>query len=265
MKVPLRGIIEIKSSPCAIIDNMNPLIEFAGDARFGQVIKDNPKKVGFAFRNATNETVREIQKYARGHLDDNFTERNSFTKRGIVFDQARTPIIKNVEAAVGAAKNRPWMRDQEIGFESDNPQATEHMRVSGSYQRAVRKKNFIQNANIRRRMDVRSKAKTVRGKAMGMLAISHRAGFGAKGSQDFFRFSAGELFPSMEAGLYQFGGGSVIQNLGYPGIRLAYRLDNQRSVKATPWLTEAVEAEGSTRDIVRRFEKHLERQLRRGR
>lgn len=236
-------------------------MKFTGDATFADMLHQHPNKAGFALRNATNETVAEIQKYAKDHLDENFVERNSFTKRGIVFDKARSPVLENIEAAVGAAKNRPWMKKQEEGFSPDSPQASEHMRVSGSYQRAVRTKNYIQRASVRRRLDVRSSAKTLRGKASAMLAISYRNGYGVKGSSDFFRFGKGELFPSMEEGLYQFENNTVMPFLGYPGIRLAYRFDNDRRVKATPWLLEAVEAEGKPQDIVKRFEKHLKIQV----
>ena len=242
---------------------MNPVVDFIGDARFGQIMDQHPKQVGFAFRNAVNNTVFEVQQYGRNHFDDNFTERNSFSRRGIVFDRARTPIIRNVEAVVGARANRPWMADQEVGFSSDSAQGTENIRVAGSLKRAVRKRNYLASANIRRRMNVPSKASTVRGKAKAMLSISYRNGYGLRGSNDFFRFSQGELFPNMEEGLYQFGSGNVIENLGYPGIHMAYRLNNRRDVKATPWLRQAVEAEGSTQDILKRFEKQLKEQLRR--
>ena len=244
---------------------MNPVVRFIGDAKFAQVLDQHPKKVGYAFRNAVTNTVFEIQKYAKSRFDDNFVERNTFTKRGIVFDKARTPIIQNIEAAVGGAKNRPWLAEQEKGFTSNGAQATEAMRVAGSYKRAVRKKNYLKGVSVRRASLVPNKAKTKKGKSMAMLAISFRNGYGLKGSTNFFQFEAGELFSSMEKGLYQFESSTKLGGLDYPKIKLAYRLDNRRTVKATPWLREAVEKEGSTRLILQRFEEQLKKQLKRRR
>lgn len=244
---------------------METFHEMIGAAKFAVIMQDHPKDVGWAFRNTANESAFETQKYAKAHFGDNFTERNTFSKRGITVDRAKSPVIDQVEAITGALNNRPWMAKQEKGFTSSAAQATDNARVSGSYKRAVRKKNYLQGASIRRRMDVNTnKARSVRGKAMAMLAMSYRAGYGKSGSTEFFRFSDGELFPNMEAGLYQFGG-RYLPNLGYAGLKMAYRIDNRRRVKATPWLQEALDAVASPKDQIKRFDKQLERQMKRKR
>ena len=242
---------------------MNPVVDFIGDAKFAQILDQHPKRVGYAFRDAVNDTVEDIGIYAQKHFTDNFTERNKFSLSGIKpWKFFKKPILENIEAAVGAYKNRPWLAEQEKGFTSDGAQATKAMRVSGSYKRAVRKKNYLKGVSVRRASLVPNKAKTKRGKTMAMLAISFRNGYGLKGSSDFFQFDEGELFSSMESGLYQFDGNAKVGGLDYPGIKLAYRLDNRRTVKATPWLMEAVEKQGNTRLILKRFEEQLEEQMR---
>ena len=242
---------------------MNPVVNFIGDAKFAQILDQHPKKVGYAFRQAVNDTVEEIGIYAQKHFTDNFTERNKFSRDGIKpWKFYKKPILENIEAAVGAYKNRPWMKKQEEGFTSKGAQGTENIRVAGSLKRAVRKKSFVKGASVTRQSMIRSSANTKKGKAMAMLAIMYRRGYGLKGSTEFFQMEEGELFPNMLEGLYQFGD-THIPNLGYNGVHLAYRLDNRRTVKATPWLMQAVEKRGTTRLILKRFEKQLEEQMKR--
>jgi len=233
-----------------------------GDAKFARDIDEHPKQAGYAFRNAANDTVFEIMRESKSIFSAEFTERNKFTQRGIQFDRAKIPTMEGVEAIVGGKLNRPWLKEQHEGFKSDSAQATEMIRTSGSYKRAVRKKNYLSGAYIRRRMDTQNKANTIRGKAKATLAISYRDNYAMQGSNEFIQFGKGELFPGNESGLYQFvKGGEYYDNLGYGKIALAYRFDNKRSIKATPWLEKAIKKKGTPEQIFKRFEDQLRRQV----
>ena len=242
---------------------MNVIHEMAGAAKFAVILDKHPRQVGYAFRNMANESASDTSKYAKDHFDKNFVERNNFSRRGIQFDKSKGIKIDNAEAAAGARRNRPWLAEQEKGFSSDGAQGTKNVRTSGSYKRSVRRKSYLHGSKIRRRMDTLSKARTVRGKAQAMLAISYRQGYGMAGSNEFVQFGAGELFGNMEPGLYQLIPGSSRGNDGFPRIEMAFRVDNHRRVKATPWLEEAVRAVASPQQQIKKFEKHLEDQLKR--
>lgn len=243
---------------------MNINNTWQGNAQFALMLQEHPKQVGYAYRNAINDTVFEVMKESKSIFSREFTERNKFTQRGIQFDRASKPTIEDAAAVVGGKSNRPWLLDQHEGFSSDSAQATEMIRTSGSYRRAVRKKNYLQNASVRRRSDMQSKANTIRGKAKAMLAMSYRDSYAMQGSNEFIQLGKGELFAGQEPGYFQFvKGGEYYDNLGYGQVAMAYRIDNKRNVKATPWLERAVDKKGGPDMIWKRFERQLQEQNKR--
>jgi hypothetical protein len=242
---------------------MNTHVDWVGEFEFGRVIENHPKQVGYAFRNTANEAVREVQEKAKAEYSKRFVERNTFSSRGIQYDKARSHDIDQIEAIVGAKKNRPWMAKQEEGFTSSSAQASEHIRVSGNYKRSVRTKNYIRGVNIRRASLVPNKAKTRSGKAKAMMAISFRHGYGLPNSTDFFYFESGEVFSAMEEGYYQFAESSPVGSLDYPKIRLAYRLGNERRLQPEPWLEDAIKQKAAPKMLTDMFISNVREQLRR--
>jgi len=68
-----------------------------------------------AVRNTLNKAAATTRKEAVKRIDINFTLRNTFTVRSVVYDKATQREIKNMQSSIGALKRASYLKTQEKG------------------------------------------------------------------------------------------------------------------------------------------------------
>lgn len=220
-----------------------------GALNFARVLHQHPDKVARAGAKALDRTAYEVRANALLQLDRQFNLRNTWTARGVRYIKTRGHRLDRLIAIVGAV-NRPYLRDQERGYETRSPQYTEVTRVRNDYKTGVpRRAHHLRGEKIRKPGTLGGGGSS-KASRQAMFAIARREGWGKLHSRQYFYFD----FRGKKA-YYQFRGKDLV---------MTHRFFNLRRNRPRKWLDPAVTAAGNAAIISKYFMTRMRRLLRQG-
>lgn len=213
-----------------------------------KAVKTLKKLSGKAFPDAVRESLNDMAKsagtYARSTtLKKEFHLRNKWTRGSIVPQPGKSFGLipkskKNINSMYSKMGSRqPYLLKQIKGFRKKAPSipisstSRKGKTFSGSVKPSLRMKKI--SKSIRTYRDVKSKAKTKKGKTFAMLSLSAR-----KGYQGYYFLDIPGIFPR---GIYKFRTKKITKSSGFPKlIRLRSQEKKYIQTKKHDWFTPII-------------------------
>jgi hypothetical protein len=197
-----------------------------------------------AVRNSLNDMAKSAGTYARSKtLKEKFHLRNKWTRGSIVPTPGKSFGLipkskKNIDTMFSETGSRqPYLLEQEKGFRKKAPSIplSKTSRKSGAFSGSVKPSLRLKKItkSIRTYRDVKSKAKTKKGKTFAMLSLSARRGY-----QGNYFLNVPGVFPR---GIYKFRTKKMTRKSGFPRLtRLRSQENRTISYKKKNWFSPIV-------------------------
>lgn len=197
-----------------------------------KVDKINSKALPIATQFALNKMAMETRKQSIEDLDEDFTVRNKWTQRGMLFQKVdRTLDIKKMKSEVGSI--RDYMRSQQEGFYEDQPAVPQTAaRTSQSNRRPIARPNRFPNFKKSN-------------KTLSMRNIHNERQYRVRAVQHAIETNQRFLVMTFnkKKGIYKVVGGKKGTKWGWPEnakTKLMYHLEDKNIwVPKRPWLEKA--------------------------
>ncbi len=196
---------------------------------------DIEKANSIAVKESLNTMAGLTRKNSIANVEKDFTLRNSFTKRNILFDTTEETKISKMRTMAGATDKIPYMEFQESGgtrkrddgHKLDIP--TRSARIGGSNKKSVtkpRRLGKIASKNKRVNGPYKKNFKSQRAKNVAAAAVAFKKRKIIKRSTGFFNVTS---FSKSDSGKISY------------RANMLYKKEQSTKVKATPWLMPATE------------------------
>ena len=221
---------------------MSAKIEFPDSNEFVKQLKqDLPNAVRFAAKFTLDRLAYSGVVKAERQIKRKMITRNKYTvgnrpgQKGIKYNKAKPRRdMSLIFSEFGATTDRKYLAKQEEGFKDKGSVPINTARASGKYNKVTRKKNYFGTMKVKSLKDFRGKGNSRRSlrefvtgykgktrRTRVMLYMAHKAGFGKKGSSDFFSIKNNQ-YHGFKKGLFQFANNSTKKG-AYPNLRKMYQ------------------------------------------